>query len=89
MKIKELSQKASHLFETELNREGTDPFLSKIVLEAKETAIDLMGEEGGKQAVIKAFLELVIAAHIMGIDLDTEISRIYEQKIAKELAGAG
>lgn len=88
MKLEEISQKTSKLLEAGSERGRYDSFLSKIVLEAKETAVSLMGEKGAKEAVVKAFLELVLAARMMNIDLDSEIESIFRKKIAEELAEA-
>lgn len=88
MKLEEISQKTLKLLEAGSKTERSDKFLSKIVLGAKETAVSLMGEKEAKETVIKAFLELVLAARMMNIDLDSEIELIFKEKIAKEIAEA-
>lgn len=89
MKIEEISQKASQLLEAGLQEGDIDPFLQKIALDAKDTALSLMGEERAKKAIIKAFLELILAAHILEIDLDSELAAIFSKRIAERIAEAG
>lgn len=89
MKIEEISQKASQLLEAGLKEGDIDPFLQKIALDAKETALSLMGEERAKEAIIKAFLELILTAQILEIDLDSELTAIFSKRIAERIAEAG
>lgn len=89
MKIEEISQKTSQLLEAGLKEGDIDPFLHRIALDAKETALGLMGEERAKKAIIKAFLELILAAHILEIDLDSELTAIFSKRIAERIAEAG
>lgn len=88
MRIEEVMQKASKLLEAGLKDGTPDPFLYKLTVEAKETALTLLGDESGEEALVRAFLELVLAAYMMDIDLESEVSTIFKQKVDKELAEA-